>query len=224
MNPRAIVLGALLLSACRKQESRPQLAADPPVSTVDGIPAAPVSGKLHGAVFTARDARYVVDRRVGYEHTDLELSAGTAPSACAPPSPDRSASLWIRLDGPAPVETKDFRTGAGLGAPYSVHYQAHDGERWIGVGDGAALVSLHAPGPDGRLAGAIAVCFPDAEKSCVSGSFEAVACPSRLDQPVRGVPAIEREPTVQRAPHGAAATPSASASASASASSSAAHP
>ncbi|MFI5298389.1 MAG: hypothetical protein ACHREM_09845 [Polyangiales bacterium] len=218
MKPRvACLVSALLATACREELKRPApVAVDPPASTVDGIPAAQVSGKLRGTVFTVRDARYVIDRRIGFEHTDIKLSAGAAESSCAPLAPARAPSVWIRIDGPAPLETRDLKVGPGVGAPYSVHYQVHDGERWVGVGDGAALLSLHAPGPDGRLSGSIAVCFPDADKSCVSGSFEAVSCPWRIDQPVRGAPAIEREPTAALKPR--APAPSASAAASTSSS------
>ncbi len=38
------------------------------------------------------------------------------------------------------------------------------------------------------------MCFPDETKSCVSGSFDAVACPASIDQPVRGTPPAEAIP------------------------------
>jgi hypothetical protein len=210
MTPRAAWIGLVVVAGCRDPLPAPSAVnVEPPMGSIDGIPTAPVNGTLHGLVFVARDARYIVDRRDGYAHTDIKLSASALEAPCAPFRPDTTSSLWIRIDGPSPLETRDLRVGPGLGRPYSVHYQVHDGERWIGVGNGSALLSLHAPGPDGHVAGAIAVCFPDRDKSCVSGSFDAVSCPSRLDLPARGAPPIEREPPPTRASSSAA--PSASA-------------
>jgi hypothetical protein len=184
------------LAACR-DEAHPSAAkpVEPPMTMPGSIPEAPVSGRLHGVPFTMRDARYVIDRRVAYAHTDILLSAGSAEAACAPVTPAQSASVWLRMDGPAKIETKDERTGPGQPSAWSVHYQVYDGEAWLGVGDGSALLSLHEPGPDGKLTGGIAVCFPDDAKSCVSGSFEATGCPPTIDQPVRGTPPPEAIPT-----------------------------
>jgi hypothetical protein len=86
------------------------------------------------------------------------------------------------------------RTGPGRTGTWRVYYQVYDGETWSGAGDGSALVSLQEPGPDGRLTGGLAVCFPDDAKSCVSGSFDAVSCPPSIDQPVRGTPPPEAVP------------------------------
>jgi hypothetical protein len=193
--PPVGLVAALSLFACR-DEVHPAAArpVEPPVSTPESIPEAPVTGLIHGTPFAMRDARYVVDRRVGYAHTDLLLSAGTAESACAPVSPAQSTSVWLRLEGPGKIETADVRVGPGKAVTWSAHYQVFDGQTWIGAGEGSALVSLHEPGPDGRLSGGIAVCFPDDAKSCVSGSFEAMGCPAMIDQPVRGSPPPEAVP------------------------------
>ena len=141
-----------------------------------------------------RSARYVVDRRVAYAHTDIVLSSGTAESPCAPVTPAQSTSVWLRLEGPGKVETTSTRVGPGKDTTWAVHYQVHEGERWMGEGGGSALLSLHEPGPDGTLSGGLAVCFPDDAKSCVSGSFEAANCPPTIDQPVRGTPPPEAIP------------------------------
>ena len=175
------------LLSCRKEfQPRPVVAVDPPVTTIDGIPDAPVSGRIHGQPFMMRDARYVADRRVGYAHTDIELSAGTAETACGPLVPGKSTRVWLRQEGADRVETMVGRVGPGTTGKWSVHYQVFDGEFWVGAGDGSALLTMHEPGPDGRIQGGIAACFSDDDKSCVSGSFNAVACPSRLDLTVRG--------------------------------------
>lgn len=194
---RALVVAALALVACRDERrlAAPSL-VEPPVTAAQSIPEGPVSGRVHGVPFTTRDARYVVDRRVAYAHTDILLSSGSAESPCAPVVPAQSTSIWLRLDGPGRIATGDVRTGPGQVGEWQVHYQVYDGdgEAWSGVGGGSALVSLQEPGPDGRLSGGIAVCFPDEAKSCVSGSFDAVSCPPSIDQPVRGTPPPEAIP------------------------------
>jgi len=190
-----LIVAALALIACRDESHpAPSKPVEPPMTSPESIPDAPVTGLLHGAPFTMRDARYVVDRRVGYAHTDILLSSGTAESSCAPVSPAQSTGVWLRLDGPGKIETADVRVGPGKEGSWSVHYQAYDGEAWVGAGEGSALVSLHEPGPDGRLPGRVAVCFPQDTKSCVSGSFEAVSCPPTIDQPVHGTPPPEAIP------------------------------
>ncbi len=178
---------ATLLS-CR-EEARPTqpAAVEPPVASPEAIPDAPVSGRIHGAPFVLRDARYVIDRRTGYAHTDIALSSGNAEAACTPVSPPTSTTVWLRLEGPDRIESISARVGpAGTPGGWAVHYQTFEGGAWVGVGNGSAILALHEPGPDGRLSGGLAVCFPDEKKSCVSGSFEAVGCPPRIDQPVRG--------------------------------------
>jgi hypothetical protein len=192
---RSCLLAALALTGCR-DEAQPAAVkpVEPPMTTPESIPEAPVTGRIHGAPFAMRDARYIVDRRVGYAHTDILLSAGTAESACAPLTPAQSTSVWLRLAGPGKVATTNVRTGPGQGDSWSAHYQFFDGDAWVGAGDGSALVSLREPGPDGKLSGGIAVCFSDGAKSCVSGSFDATPCPPSIDQPVRGTPPPEAIP------------------------------
>jgi hypothetical protein len=191
----AHALAGLALLGCREEaHPAPPRPVPLPVSSPEAIPDAPVSGRVHGAPFVLRDARYVIDRRVGYAHTDILLSAGTAEAACAPVLPARSTTVWMRLDGPAKIAPVTTRTGPGADAAWQVHYQAFEDDRWVGAGEGTALLMLHEAGPDGRLTGGVVVCFPDDAKSCVSGSFEAVGCPPSIDQPVRGSPPPEAIP------------------------------
>ncbi len=196
--PRVMTLVAahtLVLLACRDEaHPSPVRPIDPPVSSPGAIPDAPVSGRIHGAPFALRDARYVIDRRVGYAHTDVLLSSGTSEGACGPVMPSQSTTLWLRLEGPGKLTSTSVRLGPGAESAWQVHYQVFDHGAWTGAGDGSALLVVHEPGADGRLSGGIAVCFPDASKSCVSGSFEAVGCPTTLDQAVRGTPPPEAIP------------------------------
>jgi hypothetical protein len=178
---------ALALVACRADTvAPPQKAVDPPVSSPDAIPDAPVTGTVRGAPFVARDMRYIVDDRVGYAHTDIKLSVGKADVACGAISTNVT-SVWLRR------ESAD-KLGADGGAAWSVHYQVFERGKWIGLVAKSALVSIRGVSADGRLSGGLAVCFGDESNSCVSGSFEAVSCPPNVDQPVRGTPPPESIP------------------------------
>jgi hypothetical protein len=201
--PLAAAACAAALLACRDDtKAPPQQPADPPVSTPNAVPDAPVSGTLHGAPFVARDMRFVVDDRVGYAHIDIKLSAGKAEEACGAISPERPASVWLRLDGKHDIESKDLRLGPETeknpAENWSVHYQIFEddssGGHWVGMAAKKALLTLRGVSPDGHLAGGLAVCFGDASESCVSGSFNATGCPPRIDQPVRGRPPPEAIP------------------------------
>jgi hypothetical protein len=190
-----LALSGALLAACAP-EARPAAHrhVDPPAATPGAIPDAPVSGTIRGARFVLRDARYVVDRRAGHEHTDIALSSGSAESSCGLIKPPGSTSVWLRLEKPGSVETQDLRLEPGKPGPWTVHYQVREGELWAGSAEAAAVIALHAPGPDGKLSGGLAVCFADEPKSCVSGSFDAEPCPPTIDAPVRGALRAEAIP------------------------------
>lgn len=187
---RRALLILLALASCRDDLPPPVArAVEPPVASPEAIPDALVSGRIHGAPFVLRSARYLVDRRPGYAHTDIELSSGTTDSPCTPVSPVTATSVWLRLEGPDRVTSTSLRVGPATATPWTVHYQVFENGAWRGVGEGSALVVLHEAGPDGRVSGGVAVCFSDDAKSCVSGSFDAIACPShpQSDRP-RGAP------------------------------------
>ncbi len=190
-----VAVATLAMAACREPTRRASAASlAPPVESPGAIPDAPLNGTLARAPFQVRDARYVVDRRVGYAHTDILLSAARAEAPCGRLEPRRAASVWLRLEGSDTVEPKDVRIDPRVQGVWSVHYQAFEGDSWTGVGDGAALLSIRGANADGHLEGGLAVCFGDDSKSCVTGSFDAVACPVSLDQPVRGTVAPEAIP------------------------------
>ncbi len=194
---RAVVL-LFALAACREEAHPRHAPAEPPVASPNAIPDAPVNGTLHGTQFVLREARYVVDRRVGYQHTDLVLSAGTAGAPCGPIEPAHATSVWLRLEGEPLARAAEVRLAPGDPGPWSVHYQIWDDDHWLGVGEGGALLAIREPGPDGHLSGGLAVCFSDDKRSCVSGSFDAQSCPPSIDQPVRGALPVEAIPARYR--------------------------
>ncbi len=195
------MLAATLLSACRPESHTSTRApVGPPVESPDAIPDAPLNGTVRGAPFTVRDARYVIDRRRGYAHTDVLLSSARASSPCGPLSSPRATSVWLRLDGPGALESKDWRLRSSDDAPWSVHFQAYSDEGWVGVAGGDAILSIRDIAADGRVRGGLAACFGDGERSWVYGSFDAVSCPTTLDQPVRGTLPPETIPAKYAAP------------------------
>lgn len=213
MRRRALVVGGAMaaLVACRDEASptapRP---VEPPVSSHSAIPDAPVTGTIRGAPFVVRDARFIVDRRIGYAHTDIKLSSGKAESPCGPIIPGTATSVWLRLDGPDKIVSQDMKIEPGKPAAWSVHYQAWNEDQWVGVGEAGALVTVHEPTPDGRVTGAIAICFSDDTKSCASGSFDAQSCPAAIDEPVRGAVPPEAVPDKYRLRMSSSGSPSAS--------------
>jgi len=185
-----------MLACCRAEShAEPSPSREPPVESPGAIPDAPLNGTVRGAPFVVRDARYVVDRRLGYAHTDILLSSAKADTPCGPLAQSRATSVWLRLEGAGAVEPKEWRIGPAMESPWSVHYQIFDGESWIGVAANNAVLAIREATPDGHLSGGLASCFPDDDKSCVSGSFEALNCPTSLDQPVRGAVPPEAIPS-----------------------------
>jgi hypothetical protein len=216
-----LVALATAIVSCRDEAIvTPPRPVEPPVSSHSAIPDAPVVGTIRGAPFVLRDARFIVDRRLGYAHTDIKLSSAKAESPCGPIAQGTATSVWLRLDGPDTIVSQDMKLEPGKPGLWSVHYQSWDGDQWAGVGEAAALVTIHEPTPDGRVTGAIAVCFSDEGKSCVSGSFDAQSCPASIDEPVRGTLPPEAVPEKYRlrmsshaAPIGSSPPPAPSASA-----------
>jgi hypothetical protein len=162
---------AWLLSAlgCREQGFVPTGNVLPPHKTADSIPNGPVQGKVDGQPFAAVEARYIVDRRQGYEHTDIQLIAGKAKQPCGAVEPADAPRIWIRQGDGSRIAPGEVRLSPGREGALSVHYDAK--------------LDVRA---DGVIEGSIAVCFDDAPKSCASGTFAARHCPIEIDAPVRG--------------------------------------
>ena len=160
--------------------------ADPVANSADSIPVAPVSGTIRGKAFGLGSARYFIDRRLGYEHVDIKLSAGKSAEHCSAPLPDDSASVWLRRSGPEPIKSTTIHLASNRREAWEVHYQAMNNGQWVGNGNAEALVVLEPPAADQRLRGEVSVCFADETKSCVLGTFVAEYCPISIDAPIRG--------------------------------------
>jgi hypothetical protein len=191
---------ALTNLACQGAESTPPAAPvdpKPAPTSIDAIPAGPLGGEIAGQPFSVQSARYIVDRRHGFEKVDISLSAGSVESPCEERTPKDSTSVWLRRKGEptlkdeiARIEPKDE------GAIWEAHYQVRQGHNWIGNGRASALIVIHDVGPDMKLAGELSACFGDSHGSCVAGRFTADYCPIRIDAPVRGTEAMERPPSM----------------------------
>ncbi len=184
----ATVAAAVLLTlGCNPEQHVTQhKPVEPPVSKADAIPDAPVSGSIRGVAFQMKDARYVVDHRMDMTRIDIKLSTGAAESACAPVKPTDAMMVWLRLEKSDKLESQELHLDPTKPGPWSIHYQMKTPGGWVGSDEGYATVALRAAGADGKLSGGVSVCFADDQKSCVSGSFDALPCPWGIDAPVRG--------------------------------------
>jgi len=144
--------------------------------------------------FKLGNARYYVDRRPGYEKVDLQFSMGTAEDPCGKLMPRDSAMVWLRRNGPGPVEKGQERVEPDKPGKWEAHYQVKVDRTWEGNGEASALIVVREVAPDMTLHGDLKACFADKEKSCVAGSFMAKYCPIGIDAPVRGTEAMERPP------------------------------
>jgi hypothetical protein len=182
-----------LAFACQKAEPATYDPKPAPTSA-DAIPAASLGGEIGGKPFSVQSARYVIDRRHGYEKVDISLSAGSADFPCDERKPKDAPSVWLRRKGSDALKSEQARIAPDDEGPWEVHYQVRDGHRWVGNGHTSALIVIHDIGPDMKLSGELWACFGDTLGSCVSGRFAADYCPIRIDQPVRGTEAMERPP------------------------------
>jgi hypothetical protein len=181
-------------SACKEERARPKFAPEPAPASAEVLPQGPVSGKIRDQVFKLGNARYYVDRRLGYEKVDIKLSAGTSEEPCGQVTPKDSTMVWLRRTGPEPLTATEARVEPDQPGPWEAHYQVRGEHNWEGNGDASALIVIREVSPDMTLHGELKACFGDAEKSCVAGKFDAKYCPIRIDSPVRGTEAMERPP------------------------------
>jgi hypothetical protein len=180
--------------ACKAEAPPEKYEVEPPPTSADTIPESPLSGKIAGADFKIGNARYYVDRRLGYEKVDIKLSAGTSEDPCGQINPRESTMVWVRHTGPEPMQKLQATIDPKQPGPWEAHYQVHVEKNWAGNGTASALVVINDVSPDMSLHGELKVCFADKDKSCVAGTFVATYCPIRIDSPVRGTDAMERPP------------------------------
>ena len=171
---------------------------EPPVAVAASrSPTRRSAGRIRGAPFAVRDARYVVDRRLGYAHTDIVLSSGAAESPCAPVSP-RAVDERVAAARRAGQDRADGRCASGPArqSPWSVHYQVFDGDGCgSGSGEGSALVvSARARARRSCSRGDRRVLRGRREELRVGLVRRARRARRRIDQPVRGTPPPEAIP------------------------------
>ncbi len=172
---------AALQPACqaRPTSQHVALAARAADKQLEDIPTTAVSGTVAGRAFHAADVRVRIITMPGRERVDVLLSE-TAIKRCGLPLATEDRRVWLRWPGKPVLDGTAVRSELGAKGPLSAHYELIVDKQWMGHGGGAALLSLQDAG-FGKYKGALWVCFDDAQRSCVAGSFEARACRSELD-------------------------------------------
>ena len=175
----------------------PSTAVEPPVASPEAIPDAPVSGRIHGAPFALRDARYVVDRRVGLRaHRHRALVRGGRVAVRAGLARARRRACGCGSTGPAQIESTNVRVGPGRGGHV---VGALPGVRrrgaGSGVGEGSALaVAARARARRAALRGASPCASRTTRRAACRARSTPSGCPPTIDQPVRGTPPPEAIP------------------------------
>ncbi len=190
----ALVIVLAGLSACKEEAAPQKFSPEPAPANADVIPQSPVSGKIRDQDFKLANARYYIDRRLGYEKVEIKLSSGTSEEPCAQLMPKDATLVWLRRTGPEPLTAVQARVDPDKPGPWEAHYQVKVEHNWEGNGDSSALIVIREVSPDMTLHGELKACFGDKDKSCVAGTFDAKYCPIRIDSPVRGTEAMERPP------------------------------
>jgi hypothetical protein len=189
----ALALAASLL-ACQPQPPEKQPAPLSVPTSIATIPIGNVSGKILGEPFNVLTARYIVDRRPGYEKLEIQLLAGTLSQQCDDIGAHHPTMVWLRRVGAAEPKAMTVRFGPGDQTPWQAHYELFDNGAWSGNGNAALLLELGDPAPDMKLRGDLYASFGDRTQSSVAGSFVAVYCPIQIDALVRGIDSMERPP------------------------------
>lgn len=174
---------------CRAEEpSRSSTeAVDPGTLHVRDIPNAKVSGTLRGEPFTAKQARFRVERMEGRQRVDVYL-ADAPLERCGVPIDRHVRRIWLRFDGVTELGPGIYRVHAGSDRPQpSIHYEVPVDFEWVGWRGGAALVLLDSVDAD-TVRGRLDVVFDDEAASRVQGRFAASSCIGALDvdNPVNG--------------------------------------
>jgi hypothetical protein len=190
---RSILVIALLplVAACSKPAPAPDHDPKPAPESADGIPVAPLSGKIRGQTFSLKNARYYVDVRPGYEKFEIYLASSSVPSQCDDLETVRATTVWLRRSGPGGPKPETARFGPGDNTPWEAHYEVFEDGKWTSDGHASALVVLRSVTADAKLDGQLSVNFGDPSSSRVQGEFSAVYCPIRIDRLVRGTHALE---------------------------------
>lgn len=214
-SPIVAAFSLCLAAACERQPRTLPVVEPPPAPTSENsIHVGPLSGKIDGKAYTAKTARYYIDRRPGYEKVDIKLYGAGSKTPCGELDEAKPPSVWLRRLGADKVGPQQSTTTVQDGGEWEVHYQIQDDGFWIGNGEANALVVIEGVGADLKLAGVLSACFRDTTGSCVAGEFSASFCTTSFDEPVRGTEAMERPTKVELlvpAPSAALPAPSASA-------------
>jgi hypothetical protein len=187
----SICVSACLLG-CQPKAAEEQQAPAPVPTSAATIPVETVSGTLLGKPFALHTARYTVDRRPRYEKVEIQLLAAKLDKPCEAIGTNHDPAVWLRRTGIGEPKAESVRFSPDEATPWEAHYELFENKDWRGNGTANVMLELHEPAPDLKLHGEIYACFGDRTQSCVSGRFDAIYCPIRVDALVRGTDSMER--------------------------------
>lgn len=187
-NKLSAVLG-LVLSACANVEPTAPMPEASEVS-LEGVGEESVRGTIAGEPFEAVDQRFQVVTREGRERIDL-LFADRRIERCGLPTKRVDRRAWIRFPDLA-LAPGQYERLTDEGA-FEVHYEVPAEHSQFDTSyRGIGRVEVRTVGT--TIDGILRVCFADAERSCIAGSFHATPCLSRIDgRALREAPGLSDE-------------------------------
>lgn len=168
---------AVLVCGC-EEPPPPSPMPEARMARIDDESDRPLEGEIAGAPWRLADARFDTVTRAGRERVDL-LFWDHPVERCGLPVERPGTAVWLRFPGRTELETGEHVLDAESG-DYEAHYEVPTDDGFVEVHRGLATLRLDEV--EARaIRGRARVCFADAARSCVEGTFEASPCWSRVD-------------------------------------------
>jgi hypothetical protein len=147
--------------------------------SLDDVGDGPVAGTVGGAAFSAADVRFRVIPRSGRHRVDL-FFADRAIERCGLALEREDRRVWLRFPDRIRLEPGAYALDGESEGDFELHYEYPDDSHVVSIHRGVAQLEIREV-TSTRVTGALSVCFADASRSCVEGTFEASPCLSRVD-------------------------------------------
>ncbi len=178
--PMVILSLCVLLYACDgpAKEARRALPGEEQVTLASGAAGHVAKGKLGGRSWTLRDARFRILDRPRRRYVDLLLSDAHI-ERCGLPIEREGALVWLRFEDRKALDPGETEI-ADASSKVRMHYEISAGAKLQSAHRGRGRVRIDAS-DQRQVSGRLALCFADADHSCIRGDFTARPCLSRID-------------------------------------------